>query len=113
MRECEVARFERAGDVRVVSVVEGAGGVLEVRERLEGPSALVAYGEGEHSLRVLFSPEFASRLPRLFGGAPLAEYLSREENDLVDLMDLCDGGGVPYTFVGIGPKSGVQCRPVW
>ena len=114
MREHAVARFERAGDVRSVSIVEGDDGVLEVREHLEGPSTLVAYGEDERSLRVIFAP---AAVPGVLGavgaaGRPsLAAYLTDEKNDVVDLMDLCDARGVAYTFVGVGPESGVQCRP--
>ena len=111
MREREVARFERAGDVRSISVVEGADGALEVRERREGPSALIAYGEDERSLRALFAPASASDLPRVLGGVTPAEYLSDEKNDLVDLMDLCDAQGVAYEFVSVGPRSGVEFRP--
>ena len=114
MREHEVARFESAGDVRTVSVVEGDDGVVEVRERVSGPSALVAYGEEEHGLRVLFSPAAVPGLLRAVGETghtSLADYLADEKNALIDLMDLCDARDVAYTFVGIGPASGVQCRP--
>lgn len=114
MREHEVARFESAGDVRVLSIIEGDDEVLEVRQRMTGPSALLAYGEEEHSLRVLFAPATVPSLLRAIGSAgssSLAEYLAAEKNDAVDLMDLCDARGVAYTFVGIGPESGVQCRP--
>ena len=85
-----------------------------MRERLSGPSALVAYGEEEHGLRVLFAPGEVEGMLRAVGaaGAPaLAAYLADEKNGVVGLMDLCDACGVAYTFVGIGPASGVQCRP--
>ncbi|WP_417228940.1 hypothetical protein [Thermophilibacter sp.] len=111
MREREVARFERAGDVRTVSLVESADGALEVRERREGPSALVAYGEGARSLCALFSPVAASRLPDLMGGASLVEYCANEKNDLVDLMDLCDAAAVPYSFTSLGSGGEVAYRP--
>lgn len=114
MLEREVARFESAGDVRTLAIVEGEDGVVEVRERLSGPSALVAYGEEEHGLRVLFAPGEVEGMLRAVGtaGAPeLAAYLADEKNGVVGLMDLCDACGVAYTFVGIGPASGVQCRP--
>ena len=111
MREREVARFERAGDVRTVSLVESADGALEVRERREGSSALVAYGEGARSLCALFSPVAASRLPGLMGGASLVEYCANEKNDLVDLMDLCDANGVTYAFASVGSQGGAELRP--
>lgn len=114
MLEREVVRFESAGDVRTLAIVEGEDGVVEVRERLSGPSALVAYGEEEHGLRVLFAPGEVEGMLRAVGaaGAPaLAAYLADEKNGVVGLMDLCDACGVAYTFVGIGPASGVQCRP--
>ena len=111
MREREVARFESAGDVRTVSLVESADGALEVRERREGPSALIAYGEGARSLCALFSPGAASRLPGLMGGTALVEYLADEKNDLVDLMDLCDAQGVTYAFASVGSRGGTELRP--
>ncbi len=114
MREAEVARFEHVGDVREVRIVEGNDGSLEVRERLTGPSALVAYGEDEHGLRVGFAPDAVEGLLRAVGEAghpSLADYLEDEKNDVVDLMDLCDARDVAYTFVGIGPRSGVQAQP--
>ena len=103
-----------AEDVRLVDVIEGPGGVVEVREHLSGPSAVVAYGEEEHGLRVLFAPSSvagAQRAVNRAGCASIKEYLADEKNDIIDLMDLCDAGGVAYTFVGIGPKTGVLCRP--
>ena len=65
MRVQGVARFESAGDVRTVSLVQGDDGLLEVRELREGPSAVAVYGESEHSLRVLFAPE---AVPGLLAG---------------------------------------------
>lgn len=113
MREVVCARFERFADKRTVSLVEADDGVLELRELLRGPSALAAYGEREHSLRVLFAAPAASRLLGAVGeaaGDTLAAYLSNEKNDLVDLMHLCDEADVLYTYVGVGPASGVVIR---
>ena len=106
---------ECARDVRLVNVIKGSGGVVEVREHLSGPSALIAYGEAEHGLRVLFAPSSVSdaeRAVNCMGCASIEEYLADDKNDVIDLMDLCDASGVAYTFVGIGPKTGVVCRPV-
>lgn len=114
MRVQEVARFESAGDVRTVSLVQGDDGLLEVRELREGPSVVAVYGEGEHSLRVLLAPE---AVPGLLGAmaeegvASVADYLASEDRDIVDLMDLCDRLGVAYSFVGIGEKGDIQYRP--
>ena len=50
MEEREVARFECAGDVRVMRV--GADGEkIVVCEELAGPSVLLAYGEKNRTLR--------------------------------------------------------------
>ena len=116
MRKREVARFERAGDVRMVGVVEGGDGSLEVTESLSGPSALVAYGDEVHILRVTLSSDERRKLGRLIGETgrgSIEEYLGEEESSLVDLMDLCDVAGVAYGFVGMGEKSGLQFRPVF
>lgn len=114
MQEHEVARFESAGDVRTVSFVQDDDGGLEVRERREGPSAVAVYGEGSHSLRAVFAPAAVPGLLRAVGEAgasSLADYLAEKDRDIVDLMDLCDRGGVPYAFVGMGEKGDVQYRP--
>lgn len=115
MGQREVARFERSGDVRTVSLIEGEGSLI-VREDLSGPSALVAYGDEEHSLRMALSAESAARLLGALDGMgekPLGDYLAEEGHDIVDLMDLCDANGVPYSFAGIGSESGLQFRPAW
>lgn len=113
MREVVCARFERFADKRTVSLVEADDGILELRELVRGPSTLAAYGEYEHSRRVLFAAPAASRLLGAVGeaaGDTLATYLSNEKNDLVDLMDLCGEADVPYAYVGVGPESGVVVR---
>ena len=114
MQTVEVARFERAGDVRRVLIGEEEGCVV-VREDLSGPSTLVAYGDEQRSLRVTFAREAVPALLDALGtvqeGGSLRGYLSCERHDVVDLMDLCDARGVPYAFAGIGPSSGIQFRP--
>lgn len=110
----KVAVFRSADDESVRSVgVEG--GSLVVSEVLSGPSALVAYGEREHVLRVVFSPEhrdeLADALAREGGFASLEEFVSREENGVDRLMDVCDRAGVPYTFIAAGSSGDVQFRP--
>lgn len=113
MRVEEVVRFEGAGDVRSMLIGEEDGCVV-VQENLVGPSALIAYGDEERSMRVMFAPEAVRELLYAVGSVgerSLRAYLSREENDIVDLMDLCDARGVAYAFTGMGAKSGVQFRP--
>ena len=109
----EVARFENAGDVRSMLIGEEDGYVV-VREDLAGPSVLIAYGDEERSMRVMFAPEAVRGLLDAVGSVgerSLRAYLSREENDIVDLMDLCDARGVAYAFAGMGAQSGAQFRP--
>lgn len=116
MRQREVARFERAGDVRAVGVVDRPDGSLEVREDVTGPSVLIAYGDEVHGLRVTFSEEEQEKLAALLeqiGRTCLEEYLCNEEFALIDLMDLCDAAGISYSFAGLGDKSGVQFRPAF
>lgn len=114
MGMCEVACFERAGDVRRMLVGVEAGNVV-VRQDVSGPSTLVAFGDDERSLRVSLSPEAVSMLLREVGFVGWEEalwgYLSDEDRDIVDLMDLCDRLGVPYGFTAIGSESGIQFRP--
>ena len=114
MREQVVARFESAGDVRTVSIVQGEDGSLEVRELREGPSAETIYGERSYSLRAVFAPKAVSGLLRVVGetrSASVADYLAEKGRDIVDLMDLCDQHGVAYAFIGMGEKGDVQYRP--
>lgn len=107
----ETARFERAGDERRMSVGLDDEGVV-ITEDLSGPSVLLAYGERERRLRMTLSPDAVSRLVGevgfLGGEDALWRYLSSEEKDIVDLMDLCDRRGIPYGFVSSG--SGGDCR---
>lgn len=115
MRQHEVARFESSGDVRTVFLIEDEGSLI-VREDFSGPSALVVYGDEEHSLRMMLSAESALRLLGVLGEMgekPLRGYFAEEGRDIVDLMDLCDVNGVPYSFAGIGSESGLQFRPAW
>lgn len=113
MEEREIARFECAGDVRAMRV--GADGEkIVVCEELAGPSVLLAYGEKNRTLRVSLSAGDAAQLLRLgFCGDvdSLWSYLSEEAHDIVDLMDLCDGLGVPYAFSSEGPSGDLQFRP--
>lgn len=108
MKLLEVARFEGAGDVRrVLTGVDGERFV--VREELSGPSARIAYGEGNHSLTVTFEADAVSDLIARVGVAQgeesLWEHLAGRWHDVVDLMDLCDREGVPYAL-----KEGA-CEP--
>ncbi|MCR8908166.1 MULTISPECIES: hypothetical protein [Atopobiaceae] len=114
MFENEVARFESAGDVRTMHVYEEDGRIV-VREDLEGPSTLIVYGEDRRSLRVAFGPEALAALLAAIGFAGSADslwgYVSREDHDIVDLMDLCDQRGIPYEFSSIGSGGDCQLRP--
>lgn len=114
MGEREVARFECARDVRVMSLGEEEGRVV-VREDLSGPSALVAYGDERRSLRVALGAGALSRLLEAIGacgeGDSLWGYLADEEHDIVDLMDLCDRMDIPYSFASLGSAGEVTYRP--
>lgn len=111
---CEVARFERVGDVRRMLLAQDEDGLV-VREDISGPSVLVAYGDERRSLRATFGASAVGPLLEAVGaaceGGSLREYLADERHDIVDLMDLCDARGVPYAFAGVGSESGIQFRP--
>lgn len=114
----EVARFEAAGDTRVVRAGKTASGDLAVEEVVAGPSCAIAYGESSHTMRVSFSSEVQGKVCRAIeapiGTDPLEAvraFLGDEDNALLDLMDACDQRGIPYAFMGMGDASGLQYRP--
>ena len=91
-----VGAFRRSAERRNLddSFAEHGGDLAQLRHQvgeLGGGELLRAVGETGHP--------------------SLADYLADEKNALIDLMDLCDARDVAYTFVGVGPASGVQCRP--
>lgn len=114
----EVARFELAGDTRVMRVGTSKAGSLVIEEIVAGKSCFIAYGESSHAARMIFDLASLEGLAAMLGrpgddaAAALTEFASGEENALVDLMDLCDAHGVPYAFMGVGDTSGIQYRPV-
>lgn len=114
MEMIEVARFERAGDVRRMLVGE-EGEKVVVREELSGPSVLVAYGEERKALRMALGADAVSALLACIGFSrtedSLWSYLSSERYDIVDLMDLCDQRGIPYEFSSSGSGGDCQFRP--
>lgn len=113
----EVARFEAAGDVRVMRVGSQESGALALEEIVAGKSCFIAYGESSHTARMIFDLASQDGLAAALGcsgeaAAALEEFARQEDNALVDLMDLCDAHGVPYAFMGVGDTSGIQYRPV-
>lgn len=115
-----VAREERLGDVSVVTSGYAEDGSLMVSEEVSGPSASVAYGESSHKVRVVFSPEAMDGLAQLLGNGAKAEgeirthlgsFFQGGRHALIDLMDLCDAKGVPYSYQALGPATGVTYRP--
>ena len=114
----EVARFESAGDVRVMRVGSQESGALALEEIVAGKSCFIAYGESSHTARMIFDvvalEGLAATLGRPGGDAvaALTDFVSGEENALVDLMDRCDARGVPYAYMGVGDTSGIHYRPV-
>lgn len=114
----EVARFESAGDVRVMQVGSQDSGAVLLEEIVAGKSCFIAYGESSHTARMIFDVAALEGLAAMLGrpggaAAALTEFASGEENALVDLMDLCDARGVSYAYMGIGDTSGIHYRPVW
>jgi hypothetical protein len=111
-----VARFESAGDVREVYVGEEGQGGFFVREEVAGPSSLLVYDEERHVVRVGVREAAAQKLAKAkcWQGdvrAHVEEYLSREDNALIDLMDACDAAGVEYTYATLGKDEVLQYRP--
>ena len=114
----EVARFEVAGDVRVMRVGSQESGALALEEIVAGKSCFIAYGESSHTARIIFDVAALEGLAAMLGRpggdavAALTEFVSGEENALVDLMDLCDARGMPYAYMAVGDTSGIHYRPV-
>lgn len=114
----EVARFESAGDVRVMRVGSQESGAVQLEELVAGKSCFIAYGESSHTARMIFDVTALEGLAATLGRpggdavAALTEFGSGEENALVDLMDRCDAQGVPYAYMGVGDTSGIHYRPV-
>lgn len=114
----EVARFGSAEDVRVMRVGSQESGAVLLEEIVAGKSCFIAYGESSHAARMVFDAAALEGLAAALGRpggdamAALTEFANREENALVDLMDLCDARSVPYAYMGVGDTSGIQYRPV-
>ena len=108
----EVARFESAGDVRVMRVGSQESGAVLLEEIVAGKSCFIAYGESSHTARMIFDVAALEGLAAMLGrpggdaAAALTEFASGEENTLVDLMDLCDERGVSYAYMGVGEYLG-------
>ena len=111
MQEEELVRFESTGDVRRVLVARGDEG-LRVRQEVNGPSAVVAYGEEWHTLELGFDRQGTDALDEaLWVSGGVESLLRTGDADVVDLMDLCDREGIAYTYRSDGPESGPQLRP--
>ena len=114
----EVARFESAGDVRVMRVGSQESGAVLLEEIVAGKSCFIAYGESSHTARMIFDVTALEGLAATLGrpggdaAAALTEFAGGEENALVDLMDRCDAQGVLYAYMGVGDTSGIHYRPV-
>lgn len=117
----EIARFESAGDVRVMRAGMTEPGGVALEESVAGTSCLIAYGEPAHRTRLSFGPEVLAGLCQALkqnGGATaddalavLSDFARQEDNALIDLMDLCDAQGIAYVYLGMGDSSGMSYRP--
>lgn len=101
-RTTEVARFESAGDIRVMRVGERADGALVLEEELWGPSVGLVYGCDHVLLRVA---------ARGMDRDVLAEFARDEANDILDLMDSLDDEGTTYEFMSELFGNVVAFRP--
>lgn len=114
-----LVKKEQLSDTTIVESEYSEDGTLVISEEVSGPSASVAYGEVRHKLKASFSPESMGDLAVLLGGARAGDlayrlrlYFRGGRHALIDLMDLCDVGGVPYSYQAIGSATGVTYRPV-
>lgn len=116
----EAARFEAAGDLRVMSVGGEAAGeqahALVLQEDISGPSVLVGHGAEAARLKISVAPSGRVKLIRavaeLFGAQSLMELAAREEIDILDVMDLCDREQIPYEFSCVDSNEDAALRPV-
>ena len=80
-------------------------GAVLLEEIVAGKSCFIAYGESSHTARMIFDVAALEGLAATLGRpggdavAALTEFVSGEENALVDLMDRCDAQGVPYAYM--------------
>ena len=115
----EAARFEAAGDLRVMSVGGEAAGeqvcALVLQEDISGPSVLVGHGAEAARLKMSVAPSGRVKLIRavaeLFGARSLTELAAREDIDILDVMDLCDREQIPYEFSCIDSNEDAALRP--
>ena len=117
----EISRFELAGDVRVMRTGKTETGGVALEESVAGTSCLVAYGEPARRARLSFDSAMLAGLCHALGRdggastddalAALSDFARQEENELVDLMDLCDARGVAYAYLALGDSSGMSYRP--
>ena len=116
----EAARFEAAGDLRVMSVGGEAAGeqahALVLQEDISGPSVLVGHSAEAARLKISVAPSGRVKLIRavaeLFGARSLMELAGREEIDILDVMDLCDREQIPYEFSCVDSNEDAALRPV-
>ena len=116
----EAARFEAAGDLRVMSVGGEAAGedacALVLQEDISGPSVLVGHGAEAARLKISVAPSGRVKLIRavaeLFGAQSLMELAAREEIDILDVMDLCNRERIPYEFSCVDSNEDAALRPV-
>ena len=116
----EAARFEAAGDLRVMSVGGEAAGeqacALVLQEDISGPSVLVGHGAEAARLKIVVAPSWRVKLIRsiaeLFDTKSLTELAAREDLDILDVLDLCDREQIPYEFSCIDSNEDAALRPV-
>ncbi|WP_322153631.1 hypothetical protein [Paratractidigestivibacter sp.] len=111
----EVARFAAGDDLRIMFVGEGSRGEAVLREDICGPSVVDAYDADAARLQVVINASQVYVLERalreVFGTASLEAFAADEENDILDLMDLCDREGIAYAYAFVDSGGDAGLRP--
>ena len=99
-RSCEAKeRFELWVEPREGAIVFG--------EDSQGPLTEMAFGEEWHRSMVRVE---AAVLLRACGVEEAEKFLVASDAPLCDLMDLLDGQGAPYSYMGVGNGGAVSLR---
>lgn len=110
----QVARFFDGNDTRRMCLERSADGTVCVVQKVDGPGVKEAYGSSERLIRVRFDGEEFARLEGLLDAenpaGAVERFISREDNDVLDLVDLCDKQQVRYTYVSGGPYKVAAVR---
>ena len=113
--QVRIARFEEPDETREVYLVPSTREGLHILQFSWGAVTRLAYGADAICHRLTLGERALTALCGLLGaqGSPqsaFARFFSDEDAALVDLLDICDRAGIPYTFCSVNGTSGAMSR---